>query len=161
MSAIPHLRLVDAETGEIHDSPTACPHCAEAHAEAEIWEREVLKLKRQIKRMEEDRDAKMRADKDYPAALELIEEWARECNHPNAALQDPKRVRLALSVVKRYRQHRDKLSLVIQQGKHLAFVDPDTGFRYDEFGRLFGSADEIEKRATQFYLWSKRRGGAA
>lgn len=155
MSAAPHLRLVDHlvdDNGEIQD----CPHCADARAEAEVWEHRVLELERKLKTALEDKDAKMRSDKDFPAALGLLEEWARECNHPNAKLEDPRRIQLALKVVKRYRKERDKLSLVIQQGKHLAYVDPDTGFKYDEFGRLFGSSDEIEKRATQFYLWRKR-----
>lgn len=157
MSAAPHLRLVDHlidQDGEVVD----CPHCADSRAEAEIWEKEVLKLKRDLAREREDKDAKMRSDKHYPAALALIQEWKLECNHPNSSEDDPKRVRLALSVVKRYKGDagRAKLSLVIQQAKHLAFVDPDTGFRYDEFGRIFGCADEIEKRATQFYLWRKR-----
>lgn len=161
MTAVPHLRVVDTETGELHDTPSSCPHCAEAVAEAEIWERRVLTLERQVKRLTEDRDAKLRADKDYPAALDLLEEWARECGHPNAKLNDPKRIQLALSVVKRYRKEREKLSLVIQHGKQLAYVDPNTGYRHDSFGKLFGSSDEIEKRATQFFLWARRRGGAA
>jgi hypothetical protein len=156
MSAVPHLRVVDTETGELHDTPSSCPHCAEAVAEAEIWERRVLTLERQVKRLTEDRDAKLRADKDYPAALDLLEEWARECGHPNAKLNDPKRVQLALSVVKRYRKEREKLSLVIQQAKYLAYRAPDTGLVYDQFGRIFGSSDEIEKRATHFYLARKR-----
>jgi hypothetical protein len=164
MSAVPHLRLIDSETGELHDAPSSCPHCAEAASEAEIWERRVLTLERQVKRLTEDRDAKLRADKDFPAALDLLEEWARECGHPNAKLNDPKRIQLALSVVKRYRTEREKLSLVIQQAKHLAYRAPDTGLVYDQFGRIFGSSDEIEKRATHFYLARKRGlipGGAA
>jgi hypothetical protein len=157
VSARPALRLVQNlvdDNGEL----VGCPHCAEAREEAETWEKRVLQLERQLKAALEDRDAKMRADKYYPEALGLIQEWKRECGHPNSSEDDPKRVRLALSVVKRYKGEtgRAKLSLVIQQAKHLAFVDPDTGFKYDEFGRIFGSADEIEKRATQFYLWRKR-----
>jgi hypothetical protein len=156
MSAAPHLRLVDQETGEIHDAPTSCPHCAEAQSECEIWERRVLQLERQVKRLTEDRDAKLRQDKHYPAALDLIDEWKRECGHPNASASDPKRVQLALSVVKRYKDEREKLSLVIQQAKHLAYRDPDTGLVYDQFGKIFGSSDEIEKRATHYYLARKR-----
>lgn len=157
MSA-PALRLVttviDNDTGEIQD----CPHCRDAREECEVWERRVLTLERQLKKEREDKDAKMRADNHYSAAIGLIQEWKRECGHPNSSEDDPKRIRLALSVVKRYKGEdgRAKLSLVIQQAKHLAFVDPDTGFKYDEFGRIFGSSDEIEKRATQFYLWRKR-----
>jgi hypothetical protein len=161
MSAAPHLRLVDVETGLIQDAPTSCPHCAELAAETEIWERRVLQLERQVKRLTEDRDAKLRNDKHYPAALDLIDEWKRECGHPNASASDPKRVQLALSVVKRYKDEREKLSLVIQHGKHLAYVDPNTGYRFDSFGKLFGSSDEIEKRATIYHLWRRRQGGAS
>src|SRR3954467_9867409 len=102
-SAAPHLRLIDSETGQIHDAPSTCPHCAEAKAETEIWEKRVLQLERQVKRLTEDKDAKLRADKLYPVALDLIDEWKRECGHPNASASDPKRVQLALSVVKRYK----------------------------------------------------------
>jgi hypothetical protein len=136
------------------------PALRRSSVRSEIWERRVLTLERQVKRLTEDRDAKLRADKDYPAALDLLEEWARECGHPNAKLNDPKRIQLALSVVKRYRTEREKLSLVIQHGKQLAYVDPNTGYRHDSFGKLFGSSDEIEKRATIFYL-ARKRGGAA
>ena len=154
-AAVPHLRLIDTETGEVSDRPE-CAHCAEARSEAEVWEQEVLRLKRENKRLTEDRDDKMRRDKYYPAAIGLIQEWKTECGHPNSSEDDPKRVRLAMSVVKRYKDRREVLSMVIQHGKHLAHVGDD-GFKYDEFGRLFGSSDEIEKRANKYYLWQKRQ----
>jgi len=155
MSAARHLRIVDTETGELHEEGD-CAKCADARAEAETWKQEVLKLKRDLKREREDNDEKMRRDKFFPAAIALIQEWKTECGHPNSSEDDPKRIRLAMSVVKRYKDDRDKLSLVIQHGKHLAFVNDD-GFKFDEFGRLFGSSDEIEKRATQYWLWQKKR----
>lgn len=162
MSAASHLRLVETralvdENGEIVSS---CPHCAAAASEAETWERRVLELERKLRTALEDKDAKMARDKDFPAAIGLIQEWKRECGHPNSSETDPKRIRLALSVVKRYKgdEGRAKLSMVIQQGKHLAYRDPDTGFKYDEFSRLFGSADEIEARATKWWLHCRRRG---
>lgn len=155
MTAAPHLRLVDTETGEVQDHGT-CPSCAESHAEAETWEKEVLKLKRQVKRLMEDRDAKDRNDKNYPAAAELFEEWQRECNHPNAKF-DPARVRLALSAIKRYKDERDKLSWVIQAGKHLAYVDPCTGERHDGFGLLFRDSEHIEKYANKYARWQRRQ----
>lgn len=149
-----HLRVVDTETGEVHEEGD-CAKCADQRAETEIWEQRVLKLEREVKRLTEDRDLKAMQDKNYPAAADLFDEWKRECGHPNAKF-DPARVRLALGVIKRYKNERDKLSLVIGHGKHLAYVDPNTRVKYDEFGRLFGSSDEIEKRATAFYLWQKR-----
>lgn len=151
--------LVDTDTGEL----VGCPHCNEARAEAETWERRVLELERQLKREREDKDAKMRNDTFYPLAIGLIQEWKTECGHPNSSETDPKRIRLALSVVKRYKgdDGRAKLSMVIQQAKHLAFRDPDTGFVFDEFGRIFGSSDEIEARANKWYLHCKRSGATA
>lgn len=158
MSARPALHLVqnlvDTDTGEIVE----CPHCAETRSECEIWEQRVLTLERQLKQALEDKDAKLARDKNFPAAIALIQEWKTECGHPNSSETCPKRIRLALSVVKRYSKRRDVLSMVIQHGKHLAYVDPDTGFKYDEFGRLFGSSDEIEKRANQYFLWARKRG---
>jgi hypothetical protein len=151
-----HLRVVhnvNAETGELE----GCPHCAAAHDEAEVWEAEVLKLKRQLRQALEDKDEKMRADRSYGDALDLIREWKDQCGHPSASEDDPKRIRLALAVIKRYRTKRDALSYVIQHGKHLAFVN-DEGHRFDEFGRLFGSSDEIEKRANQWFRHARNRG---
>jgi hypothetical protein len=77
-AAVPHLRLIDTETGEVSSHPE-CPHCAEARAEAEIWEQDVLKLKREIKRLQNDADEKALKDKSYPLAEELFMEWQREC----------------------------------------------------------------------------------
>jgi hypothetical protein len=144
------------ENGEIVDQ---CPHCAAAATEAEIWEKRVLALERKVKDLTVDRDQKMRNDRYYPIAVGLVQEWKEQCGHPNASETDPKRMRLALSVVKRYKGDtgRAKLSLVIQQAKHLGFVNDD-GFKFDEFGRIFGSSDEIEKRASQWWLHCKRRG---
>lgn len=157
MSAIPHLRLVDIETGEVQDSPSSCPHCAEAQAEAEVWEREVLKLKRDLKRLTEDRDAKLRNDKDYPDAEDLFDEWRRECGHSNARF-DFNRIRLAITAIRRYRKDRDKLSWVIQYGKHLAYVD-GRGVKHDRFGLLFQDAEHVEKYAN---AWARaRRRGVA
>jgi len=151
MSAAPHLRLVQNlvnDDGEL----VGCPHCADARAEAETWEQEVLKLKRQIKRLTEDKDAKLRNDKDYPAAAALFEEWQRECNHPNASF-DTNRAQLAIRATRRYRKHRDKLSWVIQYGKHFAYVDAN-GVKHDRFGLLFQDAEHIEKYANAY---SRRR----
>jgi hypothetical protein len=155
MSAARHLRVVDTETGEVHHEGD-CAHCADARSEAETWEQEVLKLKRQVKRLMEDKDAKDRNDKLYPAAADLFDEWARECNHPKARF-DPARVRLALSAIKAYgKEDREKLSWVIQCGKHLAYVDPCTGERHDSFGLLFRDSEHIEKYANKYARWQKR-----
>ena len=155
MSARPNLHIVrDVDTnGEL----TNCPHCADAYAEAEQWKQDLLSVKRQLKAALEDKEAKMLADPGYQEAIRLIQEWKRECGHPTASEDDPKRVRLALTVLKRYRDKRDALSYVIQHGKHLAFVN-DEGHRFDEFGRLFGSSDEIEKRANQWFRHARNRG---
>jgi hypothetical protein len=169
MSA-PHLRPVpdvDPDSGEVLEH-AACVECVDLRGRLLNLEQDNRRLEKDLRtwrgkyeKAVEDRDAKLRNDKHYPAAIGLIQEWKTECGHPNASEDDPKRVQLALRVVKRYKDQREKLSLVIQHGKHLAFVDPDTGFKYDEFGRLFGSSDEIEARASKFWLWQRKRGGAA
>lgn len=147
MSA-PHLRLVDHlvdENGEIQD----CPHCQEARSECEIWEQRVLTLERQVKRLTEDRDEKMRNDRNFGDALSLFQEWQRECGHPNAKF-DSARIRLALAAVKLYGKERDKLSWVIQHGKHLAYVD-ERGVRHDSFGLLMRDAEHIERYANGWF----------
>lgn len=151
MSAAPHLRLVQTpvdENGEIH----ACPTCRDALNEAETWEQEVLKLKRQLKQALEDRDARMRNDKDFPAAVALFDEWRAETNHPRARF-DSARMRLALAAVKLYRDDLDKLSWVIKRAKHFPYVDP-RGVRHDSFGLLFRDAEHIERYANE---WHRRR----
>jgi hypothetical protein len=156
MSAARHLRIVDTETGEVHEEGD-CANCADARAEAEIWEKEVLKLKRQVKRLEDDKDEKNRQDKHYPAAASLFDEWRDECNHPKARF-DPARIRLALSAIKAYgAEDREKLSWVIQCGKHLAYVDPCTGERHDSFGLLFRDSEHIEKYANKYARWLRRQ----
>src|SRR3954464_3069980 len=117
MSASAHLRLVQTAIDEHREIVPRCPGCNEARAEAEIWEQRVLTLERQLKQALEDKDARLARDKHFPAAIALIQEWKAECGHPNSSETCPKRIRLALSVVKRYSKDRDKLSMVIQQGK--------------------------------------------
>jgi uncharacterized protein with PIN domain len=158
MSAAPHLKLVEHlidENGEIQ----GCPHCQESREECEIWERRVITLERQVKRLQEDRDAKLRSDKFYPLAAALFEEWQRECSHPDAEF-DTNRISLALRAVKRYGKKREALSMVIQYGKHLAFVD-EKGHRHDSFGLLFRDAEHIESYANKFARWAKRQGAVS
>jgi hypothetical protein len=155
MSA-PHLRLVDRivnEHGEIVD----CPHCADARAEAEEWEREVLKLKRRVRALTEDKDAKARSDKDYPIALRLFDYWRAQTGHERARL-DPARLRLALAAVKLYREDLEKLAWVVQYGRELAYVDA-RGNRFDSFGLLFRDAEHIEKYARAWWTHCRRNGG--
>lgn len=149
MSAAPHLRLVQTAIDENGEVVPGCPHCNDARNEAEVWEGRVLQLERQVKRLQEDRDDKMRRDRDFPGALDLIEEWKRECGHPKARV-DPARIRLAMAAVKLYRDDRDKLSWVIQHGKHLAYVD-EKGTVHDSFGLLFRDAEHIERYANGWH----------
>lgn len=155
MSAARHLRIVDTETGEVHEEGD-CANCAEQRAETEVWEKRVLTLERQVKRLLEDKDEKNRQDKLYPAAADLFDEWRTECAHPNARF-DPARVRLALSAIKAYgEEDREKLSWVIQCGKLIPYVDPVTGETHDSFGLLFRDAEHIEKYARKYAFWRRR-----
>lgn len=159
MSARPALTLVQnlvkTDTGEL----VGCPHCNEAREEAETWERRVLQLEAALKRATEDKDAKLRNDKDYPAAIDLFDEWKRECGHPRARI-DLARINLALRAVKLYKDNREALSMVIQRGKHLAYVD-ERGTRHDSFGLLFRDAEHIERYANEYARWRRRNGRAA
>ena len=159
MSAAPHLRLVqtliDTDTGEVQ----GCEHCAEARAEAEVWEKRVIHLEKALARANEDKDAKLRNDQDYPAAADLFDEWKRETNHPRARF-DQNRARLAIRAIRGYREDRDKLSWVIQYGKHFAYVD-DRGVKHDRFGLLFQDAEHIEKYANAYARRRRTLGGAS
>lgn len=153
MSAAPHLHLVETLIDENGEVVTGCPNCASSASEAEVWERRVLQLERQLKTALEDKEEKARNDKDFAAASSLFEEWQRECGHPNASF-DTNRIRLALAAVKRYRKHRDKLTWVILRAKHFAYVD-ERGIRHDSFGLLFRDAEHIERYANE---WARLRG---
>lgn len=155
MSAVPHLRVVhdvDAQTGEL----TNCPHCQAAYAEAEIWEAEVLALKRKLKAALEDKDAKLRQDAAFPAALDLFELWKTECRHPRAKL-DTARTRLLVTACKLYKDELDKLRWVVFYGRDLAFVN-DRGVRQDHLGLLFRDAEHIERYCNGWFRHAKAHG---
>jgi hypothetical protein len=153
-----HLRVVESvvnENGEL----AGCPNCAEALAEAETWERRVLQLEKALERERADKDARLKADKDYTAAYDLFTEWATETGHPNAKF-DTNRANLGIRAIRAYRKQRDALSMVIQYGKHFAYVD-DRGVRHDSFGLLFRDAEHIEKYANAFARRRHTLGGQA
>jgi hypothetical protein len=118
------------------------------------WERRVLELERKLRTALEDKDAKLRNDKDYVAAAALFDEWKRETNHPRARF-DAARARIAIAAVRLYKDNREALSMVIQHGKHLAYVD-ERGHRHDSFGLLFRDAEHIERYANNFARWHRR-----
>jgi hypothetical protein len=147
------LRLVPNEHGEL--PTTEDPVITGLRADLDALMKELATVIRQRDALKADKEAKMRADKQYPDADALFDEWRTECGHPNAVF-DPARIRLALSAVRRYKDHREKLSWVIQCGKHLAFVAED-GERHDGFGLLFRDSDHIERYATKWWRYLKAR----
>lgn len=153
----PHLRLVETLVDENGELVNQCPNCAAAASEAETWERRVLQLERALQREREDKDARLRNDKDYVAAAELFEEWKRETGHANAKF-DTNRAGLAVRAIRGYRKHREQLSWVIQYGKRFAYVD-EKGVRHDSFGLLFRDAEHIERYANGYAR--RRREGAS
>lgn len=154
MSARPALHIVrdiDAN-GEL----TNCPHCAAAYAEAEQWKQDLLAVKRQLKTALEDKDAKMRDDAAYPAALALFELWKTECRHPRAKL-DSARTRLLIAAAKLYKNEIAQLRWVVFCGRDLAFVN-DKGVRQDHIGLLFRDSEHIERYANNWYRHAKATG---
>lgn len=158
------LYVVDQETGELR--APGCNGCHDLANKLAARERdidaereEITRLRRKIKALETDKEAKMRRDKLFLAAQELFDEWRTECGHPNAEF-DAARIRLALAAVRRYGKHREKLSWVIQAGKHLAYVN-EQGEKQDRFGLLFRDSEHIEMYANKWARWLKRQGAAA
>lgn len=157
------LKLVPNEHGElVHDENAETARLRgllfNAEQDNRRLEKDLRDWREKYERAIEEKDtlAKLQRDKFYPLADGLFAEWKTECGHLNAKF-DEKRVALALRTVKRYKGERDKLSLVIQHGKHLAWVNPKTGHKKDSFGLLFRDAEQIENRATEFYLWQKKQ----
>jgi hypothetical protein len=146
-----HLRIVVDPAGEVIPG---CPRCSDAEAEAETWRGRVLELERKVKQMEDDREAKLRARREFPEAEGLFNEWKKECGHPDARF-DPRRIQLAVSAIRRYKDRRVQLSWVIQYGKHLAWVDPK-GTKHDRFGLLFQDSEHIEKYARAWFIHKQR-----
>lgn len=154
----PALHIVQTpvdDNGEL----AGCENCRSALEEAETWERRVLQLEAALKRATEDKDARLRNDKHYTAALGLFHEWQEQTSHPRARF-DTARARLAVAAVKLYNDNREALSMVIQYGKHLAYTD-DRGTRHDSFGLLFRDAEHIEKYANAYARWARRQGSAS
>lgn len=81
----PLLMLVHSETGEIQEHGS-CPRCAQAEAEAETWEQEVLKLKRQIKRMQADKETERREYAARATIQDVFDEWGTLTGHANSKL---------------------------------------------------------------------------
>jgi hypothetical protein len=148
------LRLVADANGELPATEDPVLTCLRNDYDALV--KELATVIRQRDALKADKEAKMRGDKQFPEAHDLFDEWRQECNHPNAEF-DPPRMRLALSAVRRYKRHREKLSWVIQCGKHLAYVDPVTGEKHDSFGLLFRDSEHIEKYANKYARWKVRQ----
>jgi hypothetical protein len=86
MSTAPHLRLINTETGELHTDTTDCPQCADARAEAETWEQEVLKLKREVKRVLADKARERREYMNRAVIIDVFDEWRQATGHEGSKL---------------------------------------------------------------------------
>jgi len=67
------LRLVNTETGEVHDG---CPACSEAERTLVQYEKDIRILKAKITKLERDEEAECRTDPLWPEA-EAVHEWWR------------------------------------------------------------------------------------
>lgn len=151
MSAAPHLRLVDLETGEVQEHGS-CPKCAEAMAEAETWERKLLAADREIQRLKADKDAERLKDPKRTEIEGLFYYWVEKCRHPNAKL-DGARHDLIKKALKQYTG--EQLRMAIDGASVDPYVDPKRK-RHDGLGLVLRDAEHIEDFANRFHRWQNR-----
>lgn len=93
------LRLVDSETGELHET---CPNCAALEDQLAGAENNVRSMRAQMANLkrelagELDRDSAL-----FPEAIALFRYWQERCNHPRTEFT-PDRMKLLLPLLKRH-----------------------------------------------------------
>ncbi len=79
----PLLKLVDPETGELHDL-APCPTCAEASDVIAGLERTIRSQGATIVRIQRNRASDAENHELYPVAELIYEHWKARCTHPRA-----------------------------------------------------------------------------
>lgn len=151
MSAIPHLRLIDSETGEIREHST-CPTCEAAREEAETWERKLLAADREIQRLKADKDAERLKDPKRHEIEALFDYWTDRCRHPNAKL-DGARHDLIKRALKSYTV--EQVRMAIDGASVDAYVDAK-GKRHDGLGLILRDAEHTEDFANRWHRFQTR-----
>jgi len=77
----PHLKIVDADTGEVLPN---CPGCLEREAEIRALETEKRGWRVRYQNLARDKELDARRHGLWPAALELFEYWQEKCRHPRS-----------------------------------------------------------------------------
>lgn len=78
-AAVPHLKLVDPETGELVD-PGRCTHCERMEAEVEEITRKFKGALLEVRRLKADREGELLASPERPAVDLLHELWKLACH---------------------------------------------------------------------------------
>lgn len=81
MSDPQHLRLVDADTGEVHD---ACPNCEALSAQLAGVEKEVRAWRTRYQKLKQDDEKEARDHNLFPTAKRLFDVWRHVCDHEQA-----------------------------------------------------------------------------
>lgn len=79
-----HLRLIDAETGEVHED--GCPNCGEKDEALSIAHRKLQGAWLQIARMEKDVESEQEDHDDRPLVEALHAQWQEECKRARSEL---------------------------------------------------------------------------
>lgn len=77
----PDLRLIDTETGEVHET---CPNCVESERILAELERKYRGALSQIGNLRRDKAKEAEQHKLFPRARRLFDVWRRVCDHPRA-----------------------------------------------------------------------------
>lgn len=76
----PLLRVVDTETGEVHEG---CPGCSEAERTLVQYEKDIRILKAKITKLERDIEIDARKDPLWDEGEGVFQWYALSCNHEN------------------------------------------------------------------------------
>jgi hypothetical protein len=145
------LRLVNPDTGEIHDH--GCPHCAQHEADVRNLEGEVTKLLRRIRVLEADKERERRLYAHRELIRHLFEFW-RDCTgHPKSKLDGDRFDAIKARVEDGYSEEQCRLAIL---GAAVdPYVDPKKK-RHDGIGLVFRNGEKLEDFANRAYRWGEK-----
>jgi hypothetical protein len=144
-----HLRVVDAQTGEVFEN--GCPHCSVKEDEIAGLEGTIRSLAAKLTQAKRDKDREARGHDCWPLGVKLFNEWKRLCNHPRSAFTPDR-----FWQVQPFLTHPDYGYDVCLRAVRGAGFDPNTRRRrngslkrYDDWGLIFRDTDHLEDFANR------------
>lgn len=96
--AAPHLRVVDPETGEVHDS---CPSCQALQDQLAGAEKDIAAWRMRYMKLERDKEREARDDPLWPRAVKLFGLWKKATGKKRSAF-DASRFEMCVGLLKKH-----------------------------------------------------------